>query len=725
MRIINPAGVLAALNQVTHSPSSNSAQPLGAAVASLIARPASFLPTVIRPSRRPSNLMVAKSSVDDAGDERVPRAADFSVDTPTSGRTGPFFQRLARLGSIGIVNGGAEGPTPTAMDLLALETGRNVAIACDDIPPNLLYDFPASVTNVVATTQVGTLAAVDTMFMLQCSTEKIMQEAKFIRPEGRVLITSGELHQVAEQVTVMHQLRPDVDIYGHAASEFVLYAPASAANPVQASYALAAILDGQSVFMVRPLQGKDADWLSHRAGISITPGTAIPAPFFEDGQVDRTALAFWLTSPKSGVKEAIEQLALLRQARPVALTEAITQAKSDAGDIDKQRRARRVPGLTLESLPGPARLAALGPTVVYGANGNIGSTLLKSLATTGQPLCGIMRKPDATFLGGFDSPRFDLIVASQIPDNFAAKTAFITASTGWPKDAAGNIIFDRSLLLAANINILVPIYQSLQKKLPLVVVISNPCSEMTYLGWLLRPDLARNLLSHAGTDVTRQMNRVNDPNDTSSYGTAGPHSPMQVNWEMRKSRTPRKPSPAPIGTTAESGGTSPAASAPRIGRIDPRIPVLGQMHQSRSRDKNSVTVPTAVAALFEAVNFIQQVPQSYARPLTADEAAQLSGLLNRHDKPIRISEGIAPALPRDANGDVRWNMLIEALDQVPFFPQKLGAAMQAMEEDRTALLLSLVNKINYRRPARDCIDSDWILAHRGAALAEAITCAKL
>ena len=539
-----------------------------------------------------------------------------------------------------------------------------------------------------------------------------------------MVITGGELHQVAEQVTVMQQLRPDVDIYGHAASEFALYAPGSAANPVQASYALAAILDGQSVFMVRSLQGKDADWLGHRTGFSVIPGTAIPAPFFKDGSVDRTALEFWLKSPKSGVKEAVEQLALLRRARPAALTAAITQAKSDVGDIEKQRRARRVPGSALPSLPGPARLAALGPTVVYGANGNIGSTLLKSLATTGQPLCGIMRKPDTTFLGGFDSPRFDLIVSSQVPDSFATKTAFITASTGWPKDAAGNIIFDRSLLLAANINILAPIYQSLQKDLPLVIVISNPCSEMTYLGWLLRPDLARNLLSHAGTDVTRQMNRVNNPNDTSSYGTAGPHSPMQVNWEMRKSRIPRRPSPAPIGATDDSASSTAAESAPRIGRIDPRIPVLGQLHQSRSQDKNSVTVPTAVAALFEAVNFIQRVPQSYERPLTADEAAQLSGLLNRFGKPIRISEGIAPALPRDANGDVRWPMLFEALNRVPFFPQKLGAAMQVMEEDRTALLQSLVKKINHRRPARDCIDIDWILAHRGPELAESMASAR-
>ena len=723
MPIIKPAGVLAAFNQVTHIPTSNGAHVSRVANVAPVAQPVSLLPTVVRPVRRPRNLLLAKSSVDDAGDKHISREADLSGDTSVSARTGPFFQRLARLGSIGIVNGGAEGPTPTAMDLLALETGRDVAIACKDIPPNLLYDFPATLTNVVATTQVGTLGAVDTMFMLQCSTEKIMQEAKFIRPEGRVLIAGGELHQVAEQVTVMQQLRPDVDIYGHAGSEFALYAPTATANPVQASYALAAILDGQSVFIVRPLLGEDAEWLSRRTGFSITPGTAIPAPFFKDGRVDRTALAFWLTSPNSGVKEVVEQLAALRQARPAALTEAITQAKSDAGDIEKQPRARRVPGLVLPPVPGPARLAALGPTVVYGANGNIGSFLLKSLATAGQPLCGIMRKPDTTFLRGFDSPRFDLTVSSQVPDEFAAKTAFITASTGWPKDAAGNIIFDRSLLLAANINILAPIYQSLQKDLPLVIVISNPCSEMTYLGWLLRPDLARNLLSHAGTDVTRQMNRVHQPDDSSSYGTAGPHSPMQVNWEMLKRRIPRGSSSAPIAESDAFATSKPSESTPYVGRIDPRIPVLGQKHQSRSQDKNSVTAPTAAAALFEAVNFIQQVPQSYARPLTADEAAQLSELLNRYGEPMMISEGIAPALPRDANGDVRWNMLLEALDRVPFFPQKLGAAMQAMEADRAVLLQSLMTKINHRRPAQDCIDIDWILANRGPVLAESIAAA--
>ena len=174
MRIINPAGVLAAFNQITSSPTSFGVHSSVTTGITPIARPASFLPTVIRLSRRHSNLLLAKGSIDDAAEERGVSAAEFSADTSASGRAGPFFQRLARLGSIGIVNGGAEGPTPTAMDLLALETGRDVAIACDEIPPNLLYDFPANLTNVVATTQVGTLGAVDTMFMLQCSTEKIM-----------------------------------------------------------------------------------------------------------------------------------------------------------------------------------------------------------------------------------------------------------------------------------------------------------------------------------------------------------------------------------------------------------------------------------------------------------------------------------------------------------------------------------------------------------------------
>lgn len=643
---------------------------------------------------------------------------------PSAGAsTGTPFQRLQQLGSIAIVNGGAEGPTPIAMDLLALGFGRSVAIACDDTPPNLLNDFPADITNVVATKQVGAVAAADTMFLLECSTLKTIQNAKYIKPQGRVVIAGGELHRVAEQVAVLHKLRPDVAIFGHAASEFALYAPSAVADPVQACHALATILDGEAALMVRPLHAEDTAWISEKIGTEIKAGNVIAAPFSKEGYLDRPQCNALLESAESGLRETILQLAAL-QGKPLLVhSAAISAAEKECNDVDTIHRARRVPGIAPDAAEVDRRVAALGPTVVYGANGSIGSALLKSLAESGTPLCGVMRKPDREFLRGFDSPLFDLVIAAKVPDHFAARTAFITASTGWPKDAAGKIIFDRSRLLSANIAILTPIFMQLPEALPLVMVISNPCSEMAYLGWLVRPDLSRALYAHAGTDVTRQMNRVKNPRDTSQYGTAGPHSPMQVNWEMTKNRV----------LHAAAGAHKPATdaampdaneSANPSGRIDPRIPLLGQVHQSRSRDKNSVTVPSAAAGIFEAVNIVSNVPQSYARPLTRKEAEQMTTVMQQHGQKMSVNEGIAPTLPRDAGGEIRWDMLHEALDGVPNFSKKLFAALNAMEEGRSGLLSELINKINQGRADHEKIDSDWIIAHRGPVLAEAIVSAQ-
>ena len=638
------------------------------------------------------------------------------VDTQPRARAETLFQRLQKLGSIGIVNGGGAGPTPNAMDLLSLGFGHSVAIACEESPPNLLNDFPNAVTNVVSTTQVGALAKVDTMFMLECTTAKAIQNAKYMQPTGRVVVVGAELHQVAEQVALLHRLRPDVALFGHAASEFALYAPSQSANPVQAAQAVAAMLGGDAATVVRPLLANDSAWMSERTGCAIAAGTAIPAPFFNDGTLDRTKCSALLASPETGLHDTIEQLVALQHESSATLKAALLVAQKECDGLHAIRRASRVPGNGQSLIGVDRRIKLLGPTVVYGANGNIGSSLLKSLAGSDIPLCGIMRKPDRSFLRGFDCPAMDVVVSDKVAQDFAPQTAFITASTGWPKDAAGNIIFDRSLLLTANIAILAPIFKSLPASIPLVMVISNPCSEMAYLGWLVRPDLSRNLFAHAGTDVTRQMNRVKHPDDLCSFGTVGPHSPMQVNWEIKTPLVRHLP--------AQHGESATTAPGRRVGRIDPRIPLLGQLHQSRSRDKNSVTVPTAAAGIFEAINIATHVPQSYARPLTLGEANRLSEVLAQHGQKMTISEGLTPTMPRDAHGDIHWEMLAEAIDIVPEFPQKLGAALQAMEEGRLALLNALANKINRGRADDEKIDSNWILAHRGPSLADAIHVAK-
>ena len=673
--------------------------------------------------RRSSPLLLSNQPDADGSFQGSLESGSVSGSKTAKSASELMLQGLHQLGSIGIVNGGAKGPTPAAMDLLELNFGRSVAIACEDSPPNLLNDFPAEVTNVVATNQVGAVAAADTMFMLECSTLKTIENAKYIKPKGRVVVAGGELHQVAEQVAVLKQLRPDVELFGHAASDFALYAPTSVADPVQASLSTVAMLNGQEVTMVRPLCSEDAAWISEHVGCAVKSGTAIAAPFLIDGQLDRTMSQALLLSPSNGFRDAIEQLASLQSEPSPVVAAAVQAASKECSDIDSIHRAHHVPGGAFDAAKVGRQVTLLGPTVVYGANGSIGSALLKCLAQTGIPLCGVMRKPDRKFLRGFDAPQFNLVIADKVDSAFAARTAFITASTGWSKDAAGNIIFDRSRLLSANINILTPIFMQLPADVPLVMVISNPCSEMTYLGWLVRPDLSRNLFAHAGTDVTRQMNRVKDPRDTSKYGTAGPHSPLQVNWEMQKNRA-RNTAAKTLASIADSASSSAKPgtekNAQPTGRIDPRIPMLGQMHQSRSRDKNSVTVPTAAASIFEAINIASGAPQSYARPLTLQEAEKLSTLMQRYGQKITVSEGIAPTLPRNAQCEIRWDMLTDAIEGVPNFPQKLFVALQAMEEGRFGLLNALVNKINTGRLDAEKINSQWIIEHRGLELADAI-----
>lgn len=675
--------------------------------------------------RRSGVMMQGSPFNNDAIQRRYAQSIGAPFDTASTSGSSMPCQRLQQLGSIGIVNGGGAEPTPAAMDLLALGLGRSVAIACDETPPNLLNDFPAAVTNVVATTQVGAVAAADTLFLLECTTAKIIQHAKTIKPHGRVVIAGGALHQVAEQVAVLHELRPDVDIFGHAASEFALYASSAAADPVQASHATAAVLNGQAATLVRPLCSEDARWISERTGCPVAPGIAIAAPFLKDGHLDRTLCAPLLASPKTGLKDAIEQLESLQQDRPAALSAAIRAASKECAEAEAIRRtprAPRAPGIAPDMVEVMRRIALLGPTVIYGANGKIGSAMLKFLAEAGIPLCGIMRKPDRAFLRGFDSPLFNLIIANKVPDDFPASTAFVTASTGWKKDVAGNIIFDRSKLLLDNIAIVAAQLAQLPPDIQRVILISNPSTEMAFVAWLLRPDLVEKFFAHAGTDATRQINRVRDPHDTSHYGTAGPHSPMQVNWEMKNT-----PVLQPL-SAARSAGDPLAASAVtparRTGRIDPRIPLLGQLHQSRSRDKNSVTVPTAAAAIFEAINIASHEPQNYARPLTLREAERLTTLMAQYNHTLPIHEGVAPTLPRDAACAIRWEMLTEALDAVPGFADKLCGALQAVEEGRSASLDALKEKINAGRSDDDRVGHDWIIAHRGPVLLEAIVPSK-
>lgn len=603
--------------------------------------------------------------------------------------------RLDGLGNIGCINEPAEKVTAETMNLLALYTGANVAFATREAPPNIFADFPNEITNIVHTRSTGALGACDTVIFPDCSEAKIISDAPQLKPGGRVIVSDRDFDSVIEKLALLHAIRPDLELYGHAPDQVEQRSSPLPAAPVAASYAVADIVAGERAFVVRPLTGRDAAWLTEFSGVPIEEGAAIAANFNKEGTIDRAEFETMFNAEPVVMRDQVAQAAAVNQRTLRDMFGVIDNARLETDARDQIGRTARVPSVLVDRDADRKQIQKLGPTVVYGASGNIGKSMSKSLIANGVPVCGIVRKPNPEVLSEFATlAESDAIVSSAVPEKFVPSTAFLTSSAGWPKDADGKIIFDRSRLLGDNVKILAPIFMALSPQTERAVVISNPCSEMTCLGWLLRPDLADRIFAHAGTDVTRQRNRAPFPDDSF---TVGPHSPAQVNVKRNR-----------------KGGVE----------IDRRIPTLGQQHQERSRDGNSVTVPTATAAIWEAVSIATNTPQSLALPVTADEAGKLTAFMAQYGQPIVVSEGIAITLPRDAQRQIRWDMLTEAAEAAPGFPEKFKAAIVAMEDGRAALLQAMVDSINRARPAAAAVDKQWVLDNRGTVLSDALEAAQ-
>jgi hypothetical protein len=603
--------------------------------------------------------------------------------------------RLDALGNIGCINEPAEKVTRETMNLLALYTGSNVAFATQEAPPNIFADFPKEITNIVHTRSTGALGACDTVIFPDCSEAKIISDAPQLKSGGRVIVSERDFDSVIEKLALLHAIRPDLELYGHAPDRGDDDSASLPPAPVAASYAVANIQAGERAFVVRPLTERDAAWLTEFFGVAIEAGAAIAANFNKEGTIDRAEFEDMFTAEPVVMRDQIAQAAALNQRMVRDMFGVIDIARFATAAKDQTGRTARVPGKLVDRQTDREQIQTLGPTVVYGASGNIGKSMSKALIANGVPLCGIVRKPNPEVLSEFAKlAESDAIVSSTVPETFVPSTAFLTASAGWPKDADGKIIFDRSRLLGDNVKILAPIFKTLSPQTERAVVISNPCSEMTYLGWLLRPDLADKIFAHAGTDVTRQRNRAPFPDDAF---TVGPHSPAQVNVKRNR-----------------KGGVE----------IDPRISSLGQLHQERSRDGNSVTVPTATAAIWEAISIATNTPHSLALPVTADEAGKLTAFMTQCGQPIDVSEGIAITLPRDQQHQIRWSMLTEAAEAIPEFSEKCKNAIGAMEDGRSALLQAVVDTINSARPTAEAVDQQWVLDNRGAVLSDALEAAQ-
>ena len=149
MRTIPQSGAPGIFHSLIAPPLGTSADMQAAATIQpvLMTKPTAHVAT----GRRSRMHMQDSAFNNDAIQRRTAALSGAPAGSASMAGSGTPFQRLQQLGSIGIVNGGGAEPTPAAMDLLALGFGRSVAIACDDTPPNLLNDYPAAVTNVVAT----------------------------------------------------------------------------------------------------------------------------------------------------------------------------------------------------------------------------------------------------------------------------------------------------------------------------------------------------------------------------------------------------------------------------------------------------------------------------------------------------------------------------------------------------------------------------------------------
>lgn len=608
--------------------------------------------------------------------------------------TAPFKNidaaRLDRLGSIGCINEPAEKVTPETMDLLALYTGANVAFATREAPPNIFADFPKGITNVVHTRNTGALGASDTVIFPDCSASKITADAPLLKKNGRAIISAASIDSAIKQTALLHAIRRDLELYGHATDPAEDNMSPATATPVAASYAIADMLAGERAVVARPLGDSDANWLSRLSGVTMDRGTVIMANFNKAGTIDRDEFEAMFRADPTRLQEHLAHAVRLNQRMLKYMAGAIDDARLATAVKDQLGRPTRIPGVPVDRQASREQIMTLGPTVVYGASGSIGNAISRALCANGVQVCGIVRKPSSTMFGAFaelSEPKS--LVSTTVPSAFVPDTVFLTSSAGWPKDANGNIVFDRSKLLEANVKILAPIFKDLSPQAR-TVVISNPCSEMAYLGWLLRPDMADKVFSHSGTDVTRQRNRAPFPEDSF---TVGPHSPAQVNVKRNR-----------------QGDLE----------LDRRIPTLGQQHQERSSDGNSVTVPTATAAIWEGISIANNKAQSLALPLSVDEARALTAFMAQYEKPIDVSEGIAITLPRDEQRQIRWGMLTEAAEQLPEFSKKFRQAISTMEDDRMALLQSVVDTVNAGRPEETMIDRQWVLDHRGAVLSDAL-----
>jgi hypothetical protein len=579
-------------------------------------------------------------------------------------------------------------PSKDAMELAYKFCGaKSQTIVSSTKSPHLL-DYLPPIANITHSTTLDPSAQSTSIFVLNTTLDEMKEMVEKLPENTRVIISNNASKSVAQQVAYLGHHRPDLQVYGHASS---LHDPSNSKGAIEAFRQVGTILDGKTAVVTRALNAGDSAWISKETGHEVSAGTAIPAVFDKQGNLDRNSFSAFFESERNetfqNLKKSVEIYNEL---------ELPTAVNSDKDSFESPRKATafsstgNVGSAITEVFSGktPDIFKTLGKVMVFGSTGNVGSAITEfcSGKTPAYAMKRDVAKSPVDYLGNAKNPVFE-IKEEGIPEGIVPDTVFLTASAPRPKDKDGKIIVDRAAMLGANLEqILIPTIRKLPQEVKLIQVITNPCSDMAYAAWLLRPDLTGKIYGHSGTDMVRQEQHVTKPSNKSTYFTFGPHSPGQVNVDLAAKN------------------------------IDPDLPVKGNDIARRSGGQPA-TDPTALSSIMEAINLTRKVPSSYAIPLTAEEATQLTDFLNSlpptGKPPVQIHEGLAITIPRKGNGKINWRTLDKAKDNVPGFAEKAIEAAVELESGRKQVLDKIADLVERKNPelSRE-INHDWILENR-------------
>jgi hypothetical protein len=521
-----------------------------------------------------------------------------------------------------------DSPQPKTLGpLLVAQLNGNVptVVVGERYLPSLIGDMPANGRNrTVYAPTLGSYENVQTVFYARptdiadaTSLKGFLQLALEAKPGSTVVVATGQGQSLA---SIGNALRPDVKWMGVSDNAFIR----NAASPSEQQQAVSAVRDAirsgndPKANVARPLKQADAVWMSKEFGLEVPPGLAVAAPFDSSGNLDRSNFASRFTQDPAGSKQSlkiliaerdhgIRQLMTLAQGRDLSLTPSDFSARlSDPGALRNSLGFQPPDVLPTRALPQPSPgldYSPLGSVAVIGGTGNIGAGITTQLAEK-VPVVSVSRRSN------LDSLPKGVDWAQTLEGKSDVRTVILTASVDWKRDPEGKIIFDRSYLLAGNLNILMDQLPHLPRGAT-VMSVTNPSNTIAWAVKALRPDLR--VYGHEGTDLARLRARA--PSAEGHEGILfGPHSPNLV---------------------AVDGQSN----------LKPVVPVTGQVYSDMSGQ--SATLPTANGAVDELLAIANGQTGSYAAPINREDAAWLTNMMRQHVAgwTKEIPEGIVLAAP--------------------------------------------------------------------------------